>query len=168
MTHSFCRNHQLSKLVSNCTWSLHQIVSTSREVYCSLHQYLTQCARCHDYLCLKHVHIAHMCTWQPSQRHQQCETEAGVAPSVSSSRTDARPAICDVHQQAVQKLDAEVAALKSAAALEQHAASSQLDKTLDAHEQQVLALRAANTKLQLQLSELSQAVPLMLRCPISP
>lgn len=105
-----------------------------------------------------------MCTWRSCQWHQQCKTEAGLVPSVSSSRPDARPALLHVHQQAVQKLDAEVAALKSAAALVQHAASSQLDKTLDAHEQQVLALKAANNKLQLQLSELSQAVPIMLRC----
>lgn len=66
--------------------------------------------------------------------------------------------------QAVRRLDTEVAALKSAAALAKHAAAVQMDKALDAHEQQVLALKAANNKLQLELGELSQAVPTMLRC----
>ena len=66
--------------------------------------------------------------------------------------------------QAVRRLDIEVAALKSAAALAKHAAAVQMDKALDAREQQVLALKAANNKLQLELGELSQAVPTMLRC----
>ena len=66
--------------------------------------------------------------------------------------------------QAVQRLDAEVAALKSAAALAKHAAAVQMDKAVNAHEQQVLALQAANNKLQLELADLAHAVPTMLRC----
>lgn len=64
----------------------------------------------------------------------------------------------------MQRLDAEVTALKSAAALAKHAAAVQLGKTVDAHERQVLALQAAINKLQLELGDLAQAVPTMLRC----
>ena len=71
--------------------------------------------------------------------------------------------LCLCAWQAVRRLDAQIAELKTAAALSEQTAWKRADNVLTAHEQEVAALKAANSKLQLELTDLAQAVPAMLR-----
>ena len=63
----------------------------------------------------------------------------------------------------MKKLDAEVAQLKSAAAVAEQTAMIQEEETRVAHDKQVAAIKLANDMLQQQLAQMVESVPAMLR-----
>jgi len=63
----------------------------------------------------------------------------------------------------VRKLDAEVAQLKSAAAVAQQTTKLHNEETKHTHDKQVAALKLTNDILQQQLAQMAESVPAMLR-----
>ena len=68
-----------------------------------------------------------------------------------------------MHVQAVRKLDAEIAQLKSAAAVAQQTSAIHAEEARVSHEKQGAALKLANDLLQQQLAKMAESVPAMLR-----
>lgn len=65
--------------------------------------------------------------------------------------------------QAVRKLDAEIARLKSEVAVVEQTAALDSEEVRASHEQQVAAMKLAKDLLQQQLAKMADSVPAMLR-----
>lgn len=65
--------------------------------------------------------------------------------------------------QAVRKLDAEVARLKSSAAIAEQTAALHSEEARMSHEKQLAAMKLASDLLQQQLAKMAESVPAMLR-----
>ena len=68
-----------------------------------------------------------------------------------------------VRLQAVRKLNAEIAWLKSAAAVAEQTAAQDSEETRMSHEKQLAAVKLASDLLQQQLANMAESVPAMLR-----